>query len=181
MTSPILPVSVNVGVACAGVESDSINRIEPPVVVHANPIATPGLSFSGMVSSVYISAPRSLRSSLLSRCSGNESSFLTIDFAFFRQRRSICLSKPRTPASRAQPLIIQYKTFLSNLMGLWAKPCFLSCFGNKKCFAISYFSSAMYPGIRMTSIRSSNTSGIVSDVFAVVMKKTFERSKGISI
>ena len=42
------------------------------------------------------------------------------------------------------------------------------------------FSSSVYPGSRMTSMRSRSGGMMVSSMFAVVMKMTLDRSYGTS-
>src|SRR5438093_2278757 len=94
---------------------------------------------------------------------------------------AISRSRLRTPASRVKLWMISCKpSFVNSICSPTVRPCSLACLGIRYLCAMCSFSSPVYPGNAMISMRSRNGSGMGSIQFAVAMNSTFERSNGTS-
>ena len=96
--------------------------------------------------------------------------------AIFRQMVASSRSRFRTPASRVYSRITRRNAASLNFTCLSVRPCSPRCRPTRKLRAMCNFSSSVYPGRSITSIRSRNGDGTVSNWLAVAMNITCERS-----
>ena len=153
----------------------SINRISPPALVHASPVTTPACGSCIRTSWWIFLRPRNS----FSRFTPTEMLFcspFTSFTAAWRHSVSICFFSPRTPDSIVYSLIISRMASSVTFRFCFFNPMTDMAFGSRYFFAISNFSTAVYPGNEITSIRFNSGSGIVSVLFAVHTKNTFDRS-----
>ncbi len=103
ITFPKFPVMVNAPFPLDKI--DSINKISPPTLVHANPVTTPATSLFSYLSRSNLGAPKMVTISSLVIAILYSSS-KAIDLAAKRTTLAICFSKPRTPDSLVYPSTI---------------------------------------------------------------------------
>ena len=155
-----------------------MNSMSPPVRVHAKPVTTPGtLLFLYLFLSK--AGPRTVGKSER-EIVALKSSPKAICFALLRINLAINFSNPRTPLSFVYEEIIFSITAFENLILLETIPRSPSNFGIRCFFAISSFSSMVYPLISIISIRSLNAGCIVERSFAVAINRTLDKSYSIS-
>ena len=84
-----------------------------------------------------------------------------MSLAAFLHSVAISLSSVLTPASLVKRLITMSIAASESFTFSSLRPCASSCFGTRNFFAISSFSSSVYPEMRMISILSCSAHGIV--------------------
>ena len=89
---------------------------------------------------------------------------------------------PRTPASRVYPLttvsIASAPMESRGVPAVVSNPCSSKTLGTTCCIAMCSFSSAVYPGTSIISMRSRSGPGIVRASFAVARNVTRDKSNG---
>ena len=173
ITSPNWPVTIS----CPDPSTAdvSIKRISPPACVQARPVTTPGRA-----SSIRLS----WRIPLPSRNSGRRFALTVMLFwspltnftAAWRHSTSICFFSPRTPDSAVYSLIIASIASSVTFSADFLMPMASIALGRRCFLAIWNFSTAVYPGKEITSIRFKRGSGIVSVTLAVHTNSTSDRS-----
>src|SRR5207249_2766158 len=160
MTSPRCPVMVN----CLPprMRVASMKMMSPPTGVQTSPTATPGLLTRSSTSF-------SVRNFGTPRNSRTTSGVTTIFSILPSAMRRACLrvivaisrSRLRTPASRVKLWMISCKpSFVNSICSPTVRPCSLACLGIRYLCAMCSFSSPVYPGNSMISMRSRNGSGM---------------------
>ena len=82
-----------------------------------------------------------------------------------------------TDNARQLPINLMESSGICSCFGVSA--CSISCLGTRWRTAIAIFSSCVYPGTSMISIRSRSAAGIVASEFAVAIKSTCDKSNGV--
>ena len=190
-----------------GITAASMYMRSPPTAVHERPATTPGISspprrsvfapsyrggpktfaMSSRVTVGTPSSPRASASARLAGCTPDASpAFPPASYAeaactaAARQSASKHRCKPRTPASRVYPrtIVSIASSGIRSFGSGRARPCSSRTRGAMCVAAILCFSSAVYPGTSIISMRSRSGPGMVRPSLAVARNVTRERSNG---